>query len=352
VRAGRRGTFSRFDIATPVVDPGVGNYSPPPRGDVTTQYALGGITYDPSARVSIDFSGNMDMQDAGIAATSASLATTTARFDALPGLSLNVAGTYGTRGQVIDGISLRAGTRMAQAGATYRVAVRRLEATVGGTRGIGSTTSGTGDSGRLESWSGQSGMSLTTPWVGLSGGFDRSVNIDPILVYGNYQHTRGFASAQKDIRRMSLSAAGEDSIVLRGRDVSLSNNHLQTFNGAAGYRSTSFTISANAGAFTNHSELGRDATSFWGGAYQGQWRNAVRMSVWVRREHTTSTQTGLDQLSIASFGDITYRYRQFRFGLEFRRTNQDLIYQRLADPYAFRGHQVIMRVTRMIGIPL
>lgn len=351
-RAGRRGTFSQFDVPPPVVDPGVGSYSPPARGDVDTDYALGGVTYEPNGRVSIDLAGNLDRQHASDVATSAKLATTTARFDVAPGLSLNAAGTYGSRGQVIAAVPVDVRTQTGQAGATYRAGVRWLEVSAGGTRGIGSSVTPDGASGRLQSWTGHTGMSLSTPWIGVSAGYDRASSRDDILVFGNYESTRAFGTAQKEVGRVSLAAAVENALVQRGRDAAFASNHQQTYTASVAYRHHDHALSANGGGFKNRSEVGLDATWFWGASYQGQLRRTLRAAAWVRCERTTSTQARLDQDSIASYGDVEYRYRQFRLAVEYRRNNQHLLYERLAEPYVFRGHQVLMRITRTFGIRL
>jgi hypothetical protein len=352
VRAGRRGTFSRFDLPAPVVDPGVGNYSPPSRGDVTTNYLLGGVTYEPSGRVAIDFAANVDRQDTEAIATSARLATTTMRVDAAPGLSINASGTYGNRGQVIGTVPVQVRAQTGQAGATYRVGVRWLELSAGGTRGIGSSTTPGGESGQLRSWTAQTGLSLSTPWIGLSAGYDRASSADAILVFGNYRSTRIFGAAQKDVGRLSLAATFDNAIVQRGRDLQFASNHQQTFTTSVSYRRQDHSLSANGGGFKNVSEVGRDVTWFYGGSYQGQLRRLLRTRAWLRRERTTATQTGLDQHTIASFTEIEYRYRQFRFGAEYRRNDQQLRYERLVEPYMFRGSQLQLRITRMIGIAL
>jgi hypothetical protein len=352
VRAGRRGTFSRFDVPAPIVDPGVGSYSPPPRGDVMTNYLLGGVTYEPSRRVAIDVAGNVDRQNSETIVTTARLATSTMRVDLAPGLSINASGTYGNRGQVIGTAPVQVRTQAGQAGATYRVGARGIEVSAGGTRGIGTSTTPAGESGRLRSWSAQGGLSVSTPWVGLSAGYDRASSDDAILVFGNYRSARTFGAAQKDVGRLSLAATFENAIVQRGRDLQLASNHQQVFTTSASYRRQDQSLSANGGGFKNVSEVGRDVTWFYGASYQGQLHRALRTRAWVRRERTTATQTRLDQHTIASFAEIEYRFRQFRVGAEYRRNDQQLLYERLVDPYMFRGHQLQLRVTRIIGIAL
>ena len=352
VRAGHRGTFSRFDLPAPVVDPGVGNYSPPPRGDVTTNYVLGGVTYEPSGRVALDFAGNVDRQNAEAIATTATLATTTMRVDAARGLSINASGTYGNRGQVLGTVPVRVRTQTGQAGATYRVGRRWLELSAGGTRGIGSSTTPLGESGQLRSWTAQTGVSVSTPWIGLSAGYDRASSTDAILVFGNYGSTRAFGAAQKDVGRMSIAVTFENAIVQRGRDLQFASNHQQTFSSSVSYRRQNHSLSANGGGFKNVSEVGRDVTWFYGGSYQGQLRRTLQARAWVRRERTTATQTRLDQHTISSFAELEHRFRQFRFGVEYRRNDQQLLYERLVEPYSFRGHQLQLRISRMIGIAL
>jgi hypothetical protein len=350
--AGRRSTFSRFDLPSAVVDPGTGSYSPPSRGDVTTRYALGGVTYEPNGRVSIDLAANIDRQSSPDVATSARLATTTARFDVARGLSLNTAGTYGSRGQVIAAVPVHVRTQTGQAGANYRAGVRWLEASAGVTRGIGSSVTPDGESGRLQSWTGQTGLSLSTPWIGVSLGYDRASSRDAILVFGNYESAREYASGQKELGHVSLNGMFENAIVQRGRDIAFATNHQQTYTTSVAYRYNNHAVSANGGGFKNRSEVGRDVTWFWGVSYQGQLRRTLRATAWVRRERTTSTQTRLDQQSVVTHGEVEYRYRQFRFSAEYRRNNQNLFYERLVDPYVFRGHQVLMRITRTFGFNL
>ena len=351
-RAGRRGTVSQFDVPAPAVDPGVGGYSPPARGSVDTDFALGGVTYEPNGRLSVDLSGNIDRQSASDIATSARLATTTARVDVVPGLSLNAAGTYGTRGQVIATVPVQVRTQTAQAGATYRGGVRWFQVGAGASRGIGLGVTPDGEAGRLQSWTGQAGLSLSPSWIGISLGYDRASSLDPILLYGNYESTRQFGAVQKDVRRVSLSAAFENAFVRRGRGAALARDHQQTYTASAAFRLRNHALSANGGGFNNRSEVGLDATSFWGVSYQGQLRRALRANAWVRRERTTSTQGHVDQDGIVSYADAEYQYRQFRFGVEYRRNNQHMIYERLANPYVFRGHQVLLRIARTFGIRL
>jgi hypothetical protein len=349
-RAGQRATFSQFDLPSIVVDPGTAGYSLPSRGDVGTRYVIGGFTYEPTGDFSVDISGNADRQDSQDVATSAKLATTTARYDPVRGLSLNASGTYGQRGQSIENVPITVMTRVAQAGASYRAGTRWLEGRIGGTRGIGSSQTPGGDSGALDSQSGQAGLSLSTPWINLNAGFDEAASRDDILVFGNYQSTRAYGSAQRDIGRASMSATFDDAVVQRGRGETLARNHQQTFTASASYRRRDHMWTANAGGFKNRSELGRDETLFSGAAYQGQLSRALRASAWLRLEHTSATETRLDQRNLASYGNLEYRYRQFRFGIEYRRNNQDLRYERLVNPYVFRGEQWLIHLSRTFGV--
>ena len=225
-------------------------------GQVDTEYALGGITYDPSPRVSFDFSGNMDhagrrpRRDQRQAGDGDRAVRRRAGPVAERGRHLRQPRPGDRRRQPLTRAHRnRPGGRHATGSR-----VQRLEVSVGGTRGIGSINSAAGDSGRLQSWSAQTGLSLSTPWIGLSGGLDRSVSIDPILVFGNYENTA-------PVRRRAERHRPRVAVGLRrGLDrgprggASLSGNHLQTFRASAGYRSTDYTISADAGQFKNRSD--------------------------------------------------------------------------------------------------
>jgi hypothetical protein len=151
---------------------------------------------------------------------------------------------------------------------------------------------------------------------------------------------------------VSLAAMFENALVQRGRDAAFASNHQQTYTTSVAYRHGDHALAANGGGFKNRSEVGRDVTWFWGVSYQGQLRRTLRATAWLRRERATSTQTRLDQESIVSHGEVEYRYRQFRFAAEYRRNNQVLLYERLVDPYVFRGHQLLMRITRIFGFRL
>jgi hypothetical protein len=351
-RAGQRATFSQFDLPSLVVDPGTAGYSLPSRGDVATRYVIGGITYEPSGDFSVDISANADRQDSDIVGTSARLATTTARYDPVRGLSLIGVGTYGQRGQSIDNIPITVMTRVAQAGASYRAGARWIEGRIGATRGIGSSQTPEGESGGLDSQSSQAGLSVSTSWINLNAGYDQAANHDDILVFGNYQSTRVFGSAQRDIGRASLNVALDNATIERGRGEALARNHQQTFSASASYRQRDHMWTANAGGFKNHSEVGQDDTVFAGAAYQGQLSPALRASAWVRLEHTSATETSLDQRNLVAYSNLEYRYRQFKFAIEYRRNSQDLRYQRLVNPYVFRGEQWLLHISRMFGVRL
>jgi len=60
VRAGRRTTFSLFDVPSQIVDPGTGSYLLPSRGTVESLYAITGVTYEPHNRLSIDLTASID----------------------------------------------------------------------------------------------------------------------------------------------------------------------------------------------------------------------------------------------------------------------------------------------------
>ena len=351
-RTGRRRTFSLFDLAPRFVDSGPGGYAPPTRGEVQTEYVIAGVTYEPGRRVSIDFTANADHQTASAIETSARLTTSSARYEPGRGLSLSAAGTFGDRGELINDVPVMVRTRNGQVGFTYRAGRPWLEASVGATRGVGTGVTPEGESGTSASRTEQVSLSTSSRLANLSLGAERQRSTDDILVFGNYAGQRTFGSVQREIHSLSLSVSLENARVERGLDLELTRYRQETFTVAASYRRRNHTVTVNAGGFKNDSDLGLDTTSFIGGGYQGQLTRAIHATAWLRREVTIATQTGLDQRGLSGLADLKYRYRQFTFGIEYRRVDQHLVYQRLLQPFVFRGHQFQAHVSRVFGIRL
>jgi hypothetical protein len=353
VRTGRRSSYSLFDLPSQVVDPGTQAYRPPSRGDVSTVYATTGLTYDPASRLSISVTGNVDQQDAVPVATSAALATTTARYEVFQGLSLNASGTYGERGQVFNDVPVTVRTRGGQAGSTFRAGPRWLAGTASYSRGIGSNTTPDGHEGGLRSWFGQALLSSSFSLFSVSAGYERQNNQDEILDYGNYDSRRVLATIQTQGQIVTFAGNWEHSFVSRGREATLAVSNQESFTASATYKlGRESRIAANAGGFTNRADIGLDRTLFWGGSYESHPRPRLHLTATLRREETVATQTHLDQRGLRGFAQAEYRLRLFSFALEYRNDDQSLQYDKSLKPFRYRGHQVLLRITRRFGVKL
>jgi hypothetical protein len=355
--AGRRSSYSQFDLASQIVDPGTQAYRPPSRGEVTTLFVTTGVTYDPTSRLSVSVTGNADREDAEPVATSALLATTTARYDVFKGLSVDASGTYGQRGQVYADVPVTVMTQTAQAATTYRAGAPWLQGAVSYRRGIGSNSALDGRVGEIQSGSEQAQLSSTVGWLTVMGGYEHQNNTDEILDFGNYDVRRVLGSLQTLGRVLSLTANWDQSDVTRGRDATLAVNHQQTFSGSVAYRlGRDSRLAATAGGFTNRAEIvfepTLDRTLFWGGTYESSPWPRLHLSASLRREETTASQTHLDQRGWRGFAQAEYRLRLFQFALEYRDDDQRLQDARAPKPFTFQGRQLLLRITRKFGIKL
>jgi len=351
VRSGRRGSFSLFDVPAQIVDPGTGAYRLPSRGEVDALYAIATLNYEPTRRFAIDLSGSADRQDAALATTSAKLSSAAARYEVFRGLSIGATGIYGTRGQFVADTPLTVVTRSAQASTTYHAGVRWLDGSVSLTRGAGTNTTLDGTPGRLENWSAQSNLSSSLPWFGIGAGYDRAQSRDDILDFGNFDSERTHATVTRQSTALALSGTWENALVRRGRGATIGGTRQQVFTATATYRLRgSARLGANAGGFSNRSEFGRDRTVFYGGAFESALRRSMHLSVWLRQENTTATQTNLVERALNGLAQLEYRLRAFNVSIEYRHYNQHLQYQQLVDPFAFRGHQLMLRISRRFGI--
>ncbi len=351
VRAGRRTTFSLFDVPSQIVDSGTGAYLPPSRGTVESLYAITGVTYEPHSRLSIDLTASIDRQDSARVATGSRLLSTAARFEPFRGLSLSATGTYGDRDQMVGEEAVGALTRHVQAGATYRVGVRWVDANVGYSQGLGSNTTPDGRIGDVRSWAGQAGLSITLAGVTVGGGYDRSEAQDEILDFGNYDNERQFLHAQTQVRRVILIAAWDDAVLARGRDLTLTNTRQRTFTASASARvGRDGRLTASAGGFSSHAEFGRDETRFAGATYETPVRPRLVLTVSARYEELTATETSLAQKSLGGYAKLEYRLRLFSFAAEYHHNEQDLRYASSPEAHRFRGHQFLLRISRTFGL--
>jgi len=351
VRAGRRRTFSLFDLPSATVDTGQGGYTLPSQGDVSSSYVTTGLTWEPATRLSFDLTGGFDRQNSDLASLSSRLASASARLEVFRGFSLNATGTYGDRGQVYNGSIVTVTTRSGVAGSTLRAGKRWLELALAGSRGLGVNTTPDGQQGEVQMWSGEATLSSSWRWLSLSTGYDRTRNTDDLLIFGNYDVERVHASAQHGIRAFSLSATAEDVRTTRGLGASLVQTRQQTYSGTAALTTRRGTVlSLNAGSFWSNTAPNLDRTLFYGGSYDIRLYRSLHLSAWARRERVLATQRLLDQQNLYAFASIEYALRLLSVGLEYRYNEQLLNEQGLLNPFQFRGHQLRLRLTRSFGI--
>jgi hypothetical protein len=351
VRTGRRRTYSLFDLPSTVVDTGQGGYTLPSQGDVRSSYVTTGLTWEPAARLSFDVTGGFDRQDSETAALSSRLASASARLDVFRGFSINATGTYGDRGQTFNGSIVTVTTRSGLAGSTLRVGKHWLEFTLVGSRGIGMNETPEGQQGRVQTWSGQGTVSSSWRWIGLSTGYDRAINTDELLAFGNYTIERSRASAQHASGPFSISATAEDVRTTRGLGESLLRTRQQTYSGTASLSTGRGTVlSLNAGSFRTDTAPNLDRTMFYGGSYDMRITKALHLSAWGRRERVLATQRSLDQQNFYVLTSLEYALRLLSVGVEYRHNQQFLTEQGLLNPFQFRGHQFRIRLTRSFGV--
>ena len=347
-RLGRQSHFSMFEV--PSLGGAADAYHPPTRGQVDTAYAVSTISFEATNRFSLDVTGSFDRQKSGGATTDARVASGSARLELIRGLSLNAVGAYGERGQVLGEIPTTVITRSGLAGASYRAGVRWLEVNAGYNAGIGSNTTPEGRVGATKSWSGQANLSLSLLGFGLSGGYERSRNRDDILDFGNFSIDRAHAAIQGQTGRFLLNGNWEQARVERGRGATFVGNLQRSFAGTVSLRiGRGSLISANGGGFLNDGDLGRDRALFAGVSLESQLMKSLHLTAWVRRGDTAATLTRLDQKTLYGFAQLEYRLRQFNLAVEYRHNEQHLLTGERADPYRFRGHQVLLRISRKFG---
>ena len=325
-------------------------YRPPMRGDVSTIYTVSTLSYQPWRRIGFDVSGSVDRQRAAGASTDARVATGSTRLDLFRGLSLTALGTYGDRGQIVENVPITVRTKTGLASATYRAGVRGLQGSVGYSVGGGSNTTPEGQTGTVKSEAGTAGLSISIKGVGLSGGYERSKARDDILDFGNYAIERSHAAANTQAGRVTLNASAERARVDRGRGATFSTNLQESVSGNVSLRiGRNSQVSANVGGFQNQGTFGNDRAVFAGVGLESQLAKGLHLSAWVRQGEMLSSLTRLDQKTAYGFASLEYRLRQFNLAVEYRNSQQTLMTSDLADPYSFRGHQVMLRLSRRFG---
>jgi len=350
-RAGRRSAFSLIDAPPAVVDVGADVAQPLGRGRSDTTYAISGVTFDPTRRVSLGLSGSLDEQHTAAVTTSSRLLTTNARVEPFRGLSLSAGGNYGTRGQVVADVPLTVLTRTAQAGASYRAGVRWLEGTVAVTRRIGQNSAPDGRLGAVQSWSGDTSLSVTVGAVGATAGYERSHSEDAILDFGNFDIRRRRASVQVTGRRVTVMGGWERAASDRGVALTFAHAVQDTYSASLSFRHHDSLIAANVGGFDSRTTLGQDRTYFAGATLESHWRR-IQFSASLREEMTVASATTFDQRNLVGFVKAEYTRRQFGLAVEYRGTAQQLQFAEGLAPRAFRGRQFILRISRKFGVRL
>jgi hypothetical protein len=349
-RVGRRNQFSVFEVPSDT-ESGTGEgYRPPLRGDVSTLYTVSTLSYQPWRRLAFDVSGSFDRQRAAGASTDARVATGSTRLDLVRGLTVTALGTYGDRGQIVEDVPITVRTKTGLAGVTYRAGVRWLQGSVGYSVGGGTNTTPEGQTGNVRSESGEAGLSLSIKGVGLSGGYERSKAQDEILDYGNYAIERSHAAVNTQAGRVTLNASAERARVDRGRGATFSTNLQQSVSGNASLRiGRESQVTASVGGFQNRGTFGDDRAVFAGVGLESQLAKQLHLSAWVRQGDMVASLTKLDQKTLHAFASLEYRLRQFNLAVEYRNTQQNLVTSDLTEPYNFRGHQVLLRLSRKFG---
>ena len=356
-RVGRRNQFSLFEV--PGGSDGVGGgsgtgsgdgYTPPLRGDVSTLYTVATVGYQPWRRLGVDVSGGFDRQQAAGAYTDARVATTSLRLELVRGLSVTGLGSYGDRGQIVDNAPITVRSKSGLAGATYRAGTKWLQGSVGYSAGAGLNTTPEGQTGRMKSEAGQAGLTLSVKGVSVGGGYERSKATDEILDFGNYAVERTHASANTQAGRLTLNASAERARVERGRNTTFSTNLQQSVSANASLRIGRDThATASMGGFENRGTFGNDRAVFAGLSLESQLAKGLHLSAWVRQGDMVASLTKLDQKTVYGFASLEYKLRQFNIAIEYRNSQQNLMTSDLSEPYNFKGHQAMLRLSRRFG---
>jgi len=131
---------------------------------------------------------------------------------------------------------------------------------------------------------------------------------------------------------------------------SVSTNLQQSVSGNASLRiGRESQVSASVGGFQNRGTYGDDRAVFAGVGLESQIAKGLHLSAWVRQGDMVASATKLDQKTLYGFASLEYRIRQFSLAAEYRNNQQNLVTSDLADPYSFRGHQVLLRLSRRFG---
>ncbi|MEO8681640.1 MAG: hypothetical protein ABI665_21520 [Vicinamibacterales bacterium] len=353
-RAGRRGSFTKSGLLAPPIDLGDKPYQPPPTdGASDTQYVTGGASYDPNTRISVRLNATWDQQHSTIASTNAGLATGMVHAEVVRGLAVNASLTSGHRGEIIDGAVTDVATSNGVAGITYSGGPRWLSGTLTANTGQGTNATPQGERGSTRSWAREASVASSLGWLGLGAGYERVMNTDAVLDYGNYDSERSRVSANLQSARMSVTGSADRTIVKRGQGETFAHNRQDTFSASlSGRLWHEVLVTGQAGGFTTTQlsavTAGRDRSLFWGVGAQATMRS-LRAIAWIRSEDITAITTRYDQQGLSSLARLEYRLRTLNFALEYRHNNSLLQYGSAPEPTLFRGHQIRFSLTRQFG---
>lgn len=353
-RTGRRGTLTRSDLLVPVEDSAKPYQPPPGDGRSNTQYATGGVDYDPNSRVAMRMHATWDQQHSPLASTDATLAIASLRLEAVRGLALNASATGGQRGQDVGGRAVHVSTASGVAGMTYTGGPRWLNGTLAATTGQGRSATPEGQRGRTRSWSREASVSSTVGWFGTGAGYERVNSRDEILDYGNYDSERIRGSVNLQSSRLSLTGSAERLHIARGQGDTFAAHDQETLAATLSARlGHSVLVNATGGGFstTRRSAAGDglDRSVFWGAGAQAAFRRSIRAVASIRNEEMRASSTGFAQRGLNATARLEYRLRSINLALEYRHNDSRLQYAAAPQPSLHRGHQVRVSITRQFG---
>jgi len=352
VRAGRRTTFSLFDVPPQFNDIGLDGYHPPPGGEVALLYGLATLTHQATKGLSADVSVGYDREESTAAGTTALLATATTRYEPITGFTVHGGGTYGERGQDGAGARLIVLTRGGTAGAEYTLTRRLLRGGIGYEAGRGWNTSERGGEGESRRWRARADLGTDVlRIVQLSAGYEQGRSLDDLLPLGNQWQERTHASLRSMLSaRVTIDATYELASIDRGTAPQIfRTRYAQTMTTAAVQLTRDRRVSFAAGRFRNRAFTGDDDNEYIGVGFDGALIGLLRLSLTARRERTVSTAAGLDQDGYYAAAMLTYRLRLFTFSVEQRYTDLALRTGNRIEPLTFTGNQIQFRVGRKFG---
>jgi hypothetical protein len=352
VRAGRRTTYSLFDVPPQFTDIGIDSYHPPPSGAVDLFYGLATLTHQATKGLSADMSVGYNREQSAAVGTSALLATATTRFEPLTGFTLHGSGTYGERGQDVAGTRIVVLTRGIVTGAEYSLTRRFARGAVGYDAGRGWNKSDRGLEGQSRLWRGRAdGGTDLLRFVQLSVGYEQGRSVDELLPLGNQWQERTHASARSTLTsRVTVDGTYEVASIDRGTAPLLfRTRYAQTMATTAIQLARDRRISFAAGRFRNRSFTGDDNNEYVGLSFDGSLVGRLRIALTARREHTRSSASRLDQDGYYTACVLNYRLRLFTFTFEERYTDLALSTAKQIAPLTFTGNQILFRVGRKFG---